>query len=57
MSLTTRAAVTYDSDLSSVDGVSMNRSPEGTASGAYVLHTALSAAPSSPGVRTSGAPW
>src|SRR4051794_7863559 len=28
---TTRAAVTYDSDLSSVDGVSMNRSPEGTA--------------------------
>jgi hypothetical protein len=54
---TARGVVTYGSDLSSADGVSMNLSPEGTASGQYVLHTALSPAPSSPGVRTNLAAW
>lgn len=52
-----RAVVTYGSNLSSDDGVSMNLSPEGTASGQYVLHTALSPLASSPGVRASGAAW
>jgi lamin tail-like protein len=53
----TRAVVDYGSELSASDGVSMNLSPEGTASGQYVLHSSLSAAPASPGARTSGASW
>jgi len=47
----------YTSALSGTDGVSMNRNPDGTASGAFVLHTSISSAQSSPGVRASGAPW
>jgi hypothetical protein len=46
----------YSSTLSSTDGVSMNRNPDGTA-GAFVLHTSVSSAQSSPGVRASGAAW
>lgn len=45
---TTIDSVTYTSALSGSDGVSMNRSPDGSA-GAFVLHTTLSAAQSSPG--------
>lgn len=45
---TTIDSVTYTSALSGTDGVSMNRSPDGSA-GAFVLHTALSTAQSSPG--------
>jgi endonuclease/exonuclease/phosphatase family metal-dependent hydrolase len=48
-------SVTYTSALASADGVSMNRSPDGDPTGAFVLHTALSASPRSPGVRVSGA--
>ncbi len=48
-------AVTYDASLSSVDGVSMNRNPDANPSGAFVLHTALSGSPSSPGRRPNGA--
>jgi hypothetical protein len=47
----------YTSALAGTDGVSMNRNPDGTASGAFVLHTSISSAQSSPGVRASGAPW
>jgi endonuclease/exonuclease/phosphatase family metal-dependent hydrolase len=47
----------YTSTLSGTDGVSMNRNPDGTAAGAFALHTSISSAQSSPGVRASGAPW
>lgn len=43
----------YTSSLASTDGVSMNRSPDGT-EGAFVLHTALSVANASPGKRVNG---
>jgi hypothetical protein len=46
----------YTSALAGTDGVSMNRNPDGTA-GAFVLHTSISTARSSAGVRASGAPW
>ena len=45
---------TYGSGLASTDGVSMNRSPDASASGTFVLHTNLSAAISSPGKRANG---
>lgn len=45
---TTVDSFTYSSALSGTDGVSMNRSPDGS-TGGFVLHTALSAALSSPG--------
>jgi endonuclease/exonuclease/phosphatase family metal-dependent hydrolase len=38
-----------------VDGVSLNRSPDGDPAGAFVLHTALSALMRSPGTRVTGA--
>src|SRR5262245_21161922 len=47
----------YTSALSGTDGVSMNRNPDGTAAGAFALHTSISSTQSSPGVRASGAPW
>jgi endonuclease/exonuclease/phosphatase family metal-dependent hydrolase len=47
----------YTSALAGTDGVSMNRNPDGAAAGAFVLHTSISSAQSSPGVRASGAPW
>jgi endonuclease/exonuclease/phosphatase family metal-dependent hydrolase len=43
----------YTSSLASTDGVSMNRSPDGT-TGTFVLHTALSAASASAGKRVDG---
>lgn len=52
-----RAVITYGSPLSATDGVSMNLSPEGAAGGSYVLHSTLSAAPASPGARSTGAAW
>jgi Lamin Tail Domain/PA domain/Thrombospondin type 3 repeat len=51
------AVISYTSDLAAQDGVSMNLSPEGAPGSHYVLHTSLSTAPSSPGVRSNGAPW
>ena len=47
-------AFTYTSSLAGTDGVSMNRSPDAVAGGAFVLHTVLSASASSPGVRANG---
>jgi hypothetical protein len=47
----------YTSSLAGTDGVSMNRSPDGTATGTFVLHTSISSAARSPGVRASGAAW
>jgi hypothetical protein len=51
---TTVARYTYPSSLSGTDGVSMNRSPDATATGAFVLHTALGSLASSPGTRANG---
>jgi endonuclease/exonuclease/phosphatase family metal-dependent hydrolase len=45
---TTVDSFTYTSALSGTDGVSMNRSPDGS-TGGFVLHTALSSASASPG--------
>lgn len=48
-------AVTYTSTLSSTDGVSFNRKPDGASNAtAYVLHTDLSTLSSSPGKRVDG---
>jgi hypothetical protein len=52
----TRNSFAYTSALSGTDGVSMNRNPDGT-TGGFVLHTSISSAQSSPGVRASGAAW
>lgn len=48
---------TYSSSLSGQDGVSMNRSPDGSASGGFVLHTTLSSLTSSAGKRVNGTAW
>jgi endonuclease/exonuclease/phosphatase family metal-dependent hydrolase len=45
---------TYPSSLASTDGVSMNRNPDASASGTFVLHTSLSASAASPGRRVTG---
>jgi endonuclease/exonuclease/phosphatase family metal-dependent hydrolase len=45
---------TYPSSLASVDGVSMNRNPDASGSGSFVLHTNLSSLPNSPGKRVDG---
>jgi hypothetical protein len=54
---TVRSSFTYTSGQAGTDGVSINRNPDGSAAGTFVLHTNISSAPSSPGVRASGAPW
>jgi hypothetical protein len=45
---------TYPSSLSGTDGVSMNRNPDASATGSFVLHTSVSTLGSSPGTRASG---
>ena len=45
---------TYPSSLSGTDGVSMNRSPDASATGSFVLHTALGSLSSSAGTRANG---
>ena len=45
---------TYSSSLAGTDGVSMNRSPDASATGSWVLHTTLSSLASSAGKRVSG---
>lgn len=45
---------TYPSSLSGTDGVSMNRSPDTSATGTFVLHTALGSLTSSAGKRANG---
>ena len=51
---TSVAAYTYASGLAGTDGVSMNRSPDGSAGGSFVLHTAVTSRTSSPGKRADG---
>ncbi|SOD03334.1 Metal-dependent hydrolase, endonuclease/exonuclease/phosphatase family [bacterium JGI 053] len=51
----TKNSFAYGSALAGTDGVSMNRSPDASASGTFVLHTTLSALQSSAGTRASGA--
>ena len=46
--------VTYTAAFASVDGVSFNRTTDGTASPTWSLHTALSSLHSSPGKRVDG---
>ena len=50
----TITSYTYPSSLSGTDGVSMNRSPDASATGSWVLHTAISTLSSSAGKRASG---
>jgi endonuclease/exonuclease/phosphatase family metal-dependent hydrolase len=45
-------SVTY---TSTIEGVSINRNPDGSATGTFVLHTTLTTAGSSPGTRANGA--
>jgi len=52
-SAATKDSFTYGSSLSGTDGVSMNRSPDGS-TGSFVLHTNLSSLSSSPGTRVNG---
>ena len=51
---TTVTSYTYPSSLSGTDGVSMNRNPDATATGGWVLHTALGSLTSSAGKRANG---
>ncbi len=51
---TTVASYTYPSSLSGTDGVSMNRNPDASATGSWVLHTAVSSSASSGGKRANG---
>ena len=51
-----KSSFAYTSALAGVDGVSMNRSPDGT-TGSFVLHTSLSSTSSSAGKRASGLAW
>ncbi|HZH75577.1 MAG TPA: lamin tail domain-containing protein, partial [Archangium sp.] len=50
----TIATYTYPSSLASTDGVSMNRSPDTSATGSFVLHTSVSTLSSSGGTRANG---
>jgi endonuclease/exonuclease/phosphatase family metal-dependent hydrolase len=45
----------YPSSLAGTDGESMNRSPDASATGSWVLHTAVSTLSSSAGTRATGA--
>ncbi|MCY1022692.1 lamin tail domain-containing protein [Pyxidicoccus sp. MSG2] len=47
-------AYTYAASLAGQDGVSMNRNPDGSATGSFVLHTSLSTLSASPGTRANG---
>lgn len=51
---TTVTSYTYPSSLSGTDGVSMNRSPDVSATGSWVLHTTISSLASSGGTRANG---
>jgi endonuclease/exonuclease/phosphatase family metal-dependent hydrolase len=51
---TTVDGFAYTSSLSGTDGVSMNRSPDASATGTFVLHTTLSSLTSSAGKRVNG---
>jgi chitodextrinase len=51
------SSVTYGSALASVDGVSMNRGPDASITGAWVLHDTLSSLDRSPGENVNGGPF
>ena len=51
---TTVKSFAYPSSLSGTDGVSMNRGPDASATGSFVLHTTLSTLASSAGKRVTG---
>ncbi|MBV9774746.1 MAG: lamin tail domain-containing protein [Gemmatimonadetes bacterium] len=51
---TTQDSFTYPSSLSGTDGVSMNRSPDASATGTFVLHTSISSLSSSAGKHANG---
>ncbi|HLL52879.1 MAG TPA: lamin tail domain-containing protein, partial [Myxococcaceae bacterium] len=51
---TTIDTYTYGSSLAGTDGVSMNRSPDTSATGGFVLHTSISSLSSSGGKRANG---
>jgi hypothetical protein len=51
---TTIDSFTYGSSLASADGVSMNRSPDTSATAGFVLHNSLSALSASAGKRANG---
>jgi hypothetical protein len=51
---TTIDTYTYASSLAGTDGVSMNRSPDTSATGGFVLHTSISSLSSSGGKRANG---
>ena len=51
---TTIDSFAYSSSLAGTDGVSMNRSPDASATGSWVLHTTLGTLSSSPGKRVNG---
>jgi endonuclease/exonuclease/phosphatase family metal-dependent hydrolase len=51
---TTVTSYAYPSSLSGTDGVSMNRNPDTSATGSWVLHTAISSLTSSGGTRANG---
>ncbi|HEX8436869.1 lamin tail domain-containing protein [Archangium sp.] len=53
-SATTIDSFTYGSSLAGQDGVSMNRGPDASATGGFVLHTGLSSLSASPGERVNG---
>ncbi len=50
----TVTSYSYPGSLAGVDGVSMNRNPDASASGTFVLHTSISTRSTSPGTRASG---
>ncbi|WP_224250002.1 lamin tail domain-containing protein [Hyalangium gracile] len=51
---TTVATATFGSTVTGTDGVSANRSPDGSSSGTFVLHTSVGGTASSPGKRANG---
>jgi hypothetical protein len=53
----TLTSYTYAGSLAGVDGVSMNRNPDASASGTFVLHTSISTQDASPGTRANGSPF
>ena len=51
---TTISSMTYSSGLAAQDGVSANRSPDGSSTGTWVLHNTLSSLKASPGKTATG---
>jgi hypothetical protein len=54
---TTVESIVFAASLASVDGVSANRSPDGSDTAGFVLHTAVGSGNSSPGKRANGAAY